>query len=168
MRTRKIGEGIFSSFLILCLSCGLLSPLQADTSAGSTFSVELKEWLVLEIRSGLNHLSDSGNVQASGETEIVPGEPLEVRVLLSVSERKSVALKGIIYRTGAELNDQSVLKWYGSGDLLGEGRLSPGQVSTFAVWQGTGWKSGSLVFEEEKTEESPESVYRAVFTMSAI
>ena len=168
MRARKIGQGIFSSFLILCLSSGLLSPLQADTSARSTFSVELKEWLVLEIRSGLNNLSDTGNFQASGETEIIPGRPLEVRVLLSVSERKSVALKGIIYRMGAKLNDQSVIKWHGLGDLLGEGRLSPGQVSIFAVWHDSGWKSGSLVFEEEVTEKAPDSVYRAVFTISAI
>ncbi|HAR36544.1 MAG TPA: hypothetical protein DCR87_06545 [Acidobacteria bacterium] len=168
MNARRIGQGIFKSFLILCLLSGLFSPLQADTSARSAFSVELKEWLVLEIRSGLNNLSDTGNFQASGETEIIPGRPLEVRVLLSVSERKSVALKGIIYRIGTGQDALSVLHWHGAGDLQGEGMIIPGQETTFAVWENAGWKNGSLVFEEEKTEESPDSVYRAVFTISAI
>ncbi|MCR4395117.1 MAG: hypothetical protein NUW07_00105 [Candidatus Saccharicenans sp.] len=166
MREKKIGQWIFNSFLILCLSSGLLSPLQADTSARSTFSVELKEWLVLEMRSGANRLSDTGNFQASGETEFVSGQALEIRALLSVSEGKRVALKGIIYRAGAEPEDHSVLHWYGLGDLQGEGMISPGQEGTFAVWEAGGWRSGSLVFEE--TEQLQSSVYRAIFIVSAI
>ncbi|MGB9907173.1 MAG: hypothetical protein ACPLRR_07300 [Candidatus Saccharicenans sp.] len=166
MREKKIGQWIFNPFLILCLSSGWLSPLQADTSARNTFSVELKEWLVLEIRSGLNILADIGNFQASGETEFVSGQSLEIRALLSVREGKRVALKGIIYRAGAESEEHAVLHWYGLGDLKGEGMIRPGQEGTFAVWEEAGWKSGSLIFEE--TEQLPGAVYRAIFTISAI
>lgn len=165
MTERKTWQWLFNIFLIPGLLFGF-SPLQAETSAISSFSLELKEWLVLEIRSGSYNLSDTGNFQASGEIEIVPGQPLEFRVLLSVGKGRSVTLKGVIYKERSGLDTNSVLYWHGGGDLLGEGMLITGQETTFAIWKDAGWKSGSLLFEEK--EKSSESVYRAVFTISAI
>lgn len=166
MTGRKIRLGIFNLFLVLGLAIGLITSLKAETSAISSFSLELKEWLILEIRSGSFSLSDTGNFLATGEIKIVPGQPLEFRVLLSVGKGRSVALKGVIYKEGSGLDTNSVLYWNGGGDLPGEGMLITGQETTFAVWKDAGWKRGSLLFEE-KTQSS-ESVYRAVFTISAI
>lgn len=164
---KRIRQRLFNNILLIQgLLFGLFFPLQADTSVSSSFSLELKEWLVFEIRSGLYNLSDTGNFQASGEIKIVPGQPLEFRLLLSVSRSRSVVLKGVLYREGTEIGTDSVLYWRGGGDLPGEGMLSTGQETTFAVWKDAGWKYGLLIFEEK--EKSSDSIYRAVFTISAI
>ncbi len=155
-------------FLLLtgCLSIGLIAFLRADTSARASFSIELKEWLVLEIKSGSDGFSDTGNEQALGQTEILCGQPLQVRVLLSMSEGKTVALKGIIYQEGEGRFDRSVLVWRGQGDLQGEGLVLTGQESVFAVWQGSGLKTGSLIFLDP--ENNQKNGLKAMFTLSAM
>lgn len=166
-RINENGKGWkFFLFIICCLSIGLIAFLRADTSARASFSIELKEWLVLEIKSGSDGFSDTGNEQALGQTEILCGQPLQVRVLLSMSEGKTVALKGIIYKEGEGRFDRSVLVWRGQGDLQGEGRVLTGQESVFAVWQGSGLKTGSLVFLDPENIQSQR--YKALFTLSAI
>lgn len=155
-------------FLLLagCLSIGLMAFLRADTSARASFSIELKEWLVLEIKSGSDGFSDTGNEQALGQTEILCGRPLQVRVLLSMSEGKTVALKGIVYQEGESRFDRSVLVWRGQGDLQGEGLVLTGQESVFAVWQGSGLKTGSLIFLDP--ENNQKNGLKAMFTLSAM
>lgn len=156
------------SFLIIAfsLSAGLLSWLRADTSARATFSLDLKEWLVLEIKSASGGFSDTGNLQALGQTEVVSGQPVQVRALLSVSENKTIALKGIVYSEGKEPENQSILMWRGQGDLQGEGLLITGQENTFAVWQGNGLKTGSLIFLER--EDDFGHTYKVSFALSAM
>ncbi|MCX8160713.1 MAG: hypothetical protein N3G18_07260 [Candidatus Saccharicenans sp.] len=155
-------------FLIIAfgLAIGNLAWLRADTSASATFSIELKEWLVLEIKSAASGFSDTGNFQAQGQTQIISGQPLQVRVLLSVVDSKSVALKGIIYPEEEQTSSQRALIWRGQGDIQGQGLALTGQENTFAVWQGAGLKTGSLVFLEPA--DNSDSVYKAVFTLSAI
>lgn len=156
------------SFLLIvfCLSAGLFAWLQADTSTRTTFSLELKEWLVLEIRSASSGFSEIGNLQALGQAEIVLGQPVQVRALLSVSEGDTIALKGVIYSEEEEPENQSILIWRGQGDIPGEGLVLVGQENTFAVWQGHGLKIGSLVFLDR--EGNSGHVFKARFTLSAM
>jgi len=155
-------------FLIIAfsLSAGFFAWLQADTSTRATFSLELKEWLVLEIRSASGAFSDTGNLQALGQAEIVLGQPVQVRALLSVSEGDTIALKGIIYSEEEEPDNQSILIWRGQGDIPGEGLVLVGQENTFAVWEGHGFKTGSLVFLDP--EGSSGHTYKARFILSAM
>ncbi len=153
-------------FIICCLAAGLVPLLRADTSARTSFSIELKEWLVLEIKSGLAVFSDTGNLRALGQTEIICGQPLQVRALLSVNEGDTVALKGIIFKDGEKQSDQSVLIWQGQGDLQGQGPVLTGQENVFALWRGSGIKTGSLVFLDP--ENNRVNGYKALFTLSSI
>lgn len=156
------------SFLIIAfsLSAGLFAWLQADTSARATFSLELKEWLVLEIKSASGGFSDTGNLQALGQTEIVSGQPVQVRALLSVSGNKTIVLKGIVYSEGEMPENQATLIWRGQGDLQGEGLVICGLENTFAVWKRNGLKSGSLIFLEP--EKNSGHNYKVSFTLSAM
>lgn len=155
------------SFLLIavCLSAGLFTWLQADTSARATFSLELKEWLVLEIKSASGAFSDTGNFQALGQAEVVLGQPVQVRALLSVSEGDTIALKGVVYSEEGPEN-QSLLIWRGQGDIPGEGLVLTGRENTFAVWQGHGLKTGSLVFLDP--EDNSGHVLKVRFTLSAM
>lgn len=170
MNKRKAGrkDWWYKCLLIVAfsLSAGLFAWLRADTSARATFSLELKEWLVLEIKSASGGFSDTGNLQALGQTEIVSGQPVQVRALLSVRDGDTIALKGVIYSEGEESENQSILIWRGQGDIPGEGLLLTGQENTFAVWQGNGLKTGSLVFLEP--EDNLGHTYKARFTLSAL
>lgn len=156
----------FFLVILFSLSIGLFARLQADTSALTSFSLELKEWLVLEVRSTSGGFSNTGNFQALGQMEIIPGQPVQLRALLSVGEGKTISLRGVVYFDGGESENQSILIWRGQGDLQGEGLVHPGQESTFAVWQGNGLKTGSLVFLEAGNNSG--AIYKAVFTLSAI
>ncbi|RFT15715.1 MAG: hypothetical protein OP8BY_0090 [Candidatus Saccharicenans subterraneus] len=139
--------------------------MRADTSTRATFSLELKEWLVLEIKSAHDGFSDTGNLQALGQAEVVLGQPVQVRALLSVSEGDTIALKGVIY-SEEEPENQSLLIWRGQGDIQGEGLVLVGQENIYAVWQGNGLKTGSLVFLDR--EGNSGHVFKARFTLSAL
>lgn len=164
-KNRKCGWRKLLPIVAFVLSCGVFNLLWADTSVATTFSLELKEWLVLEIKSASGGFSNTGNSQALGQTLIVSGQPLELRILLSVNDGKTVSLKGIIYPEEETLNNQPVLIWHGQGDIQGGGQVLYGQENTFAVWRGSGLKTGSLVFLEPGNNSG--SVYKAVFTLSS-
>ncbi len=167
--TRKSGKNkrqIFFLIIIFGLAIGFIPCLRADTSVRSSFAVELKEWLVLEIKSRGTGFSDTGNLQALGQLEIVPGQPLQVRAILSVRENKTIVLKGIVYSEGKGPENLTTLIWRGEGDLQGEGLVISGLENTFAVWQGNGLKSGSLVFLEP--EGNSGHTYKVSLTLSAL
>lgn len=168
MRKDKVKNRWRQFFLIIAssLSIGLFAWLQADTSTRATFSLDLKEWLVLEIKSASGGFSDTGNLQALGQTEVVSGQPVQVRALLSVSNGDTIALKGVIYSEEETPGKQTMLIWRGQGDIQGEGLLLTGQENTFAVWQGNGLKTGSLVILDP--EDNSGHIYKARFTLSAM
>lgn len=168
MRKDKVKNRWRQFFLIIAssLSIGLFAWLQADTSARATFSLELKEWLVLEIKSASGSFSDTGNFQALGQVEIMSGQPVQVRAILSVSDGETIALKGVLYSEEETPGEQTMLIWRGQGDIQGEGLVLSGQESTFAVWQGNGLKNGSLIFLDP--EDNSGHIYKARFTLSAM
>ncbi|MDI6845529.1 MAG: hypothetical protein QME28_05255 [Candidatus Saccharicenans sp.] len=161
---KQIGRINLPAVLIFTILAGSAF---ADTSVSGTFSVELREWLVLEINSGIQAGADRGSGSVSVMTEIKKGQPVFVRALLSAGHSRMVVLKGRIQKVRQDVNNQSHrLFWSGEGDLSGKGVVHFDQETTFAVWRGQGYKAGSLNFYS--SVEGNEEDYLAVFYLSAI
>ncbi len=161
---KKVGKNIFPAVLIFIILAG---GVFADTSVSGTFSVELREWLVLEINTGIQTGADRGSGSVSVVAEIKKGQPVIIRALLSAGRSRTVILKGKIQKVQQDVNNQSQgLFWSGEGDLSGKGVVHFNQETTFAVWIGQGYKAGSLNFYS--SGEGNEENYIAVFYLSAI
>ncbi|MBC7362999.1 MAG: hypothetical protein H5U07_00465 [Candidatus Aminicenantes bacterium] len=157
----KIGACLSLTFIIAI--AGL-----AHNLANVSISVGLKEWLVLQINTpGLNDFS-TGQKQASVITEVLAGQPVEVKALLSVATGKMVQLKGTIYGLDQKVTGNDILIWQGEGDLNGQGSVQINQEFTFASWSGPGVKQGRLVFKRpEPTSSAPER-WQAVFLLFSL
>ncbi|MBC7361637.1 MAG: hypothetical protein H5U06_05055 [Candidatus Aminicenantes bacterium] len=145
----------------------VFSGLMADSTATASFSVELKEWLVLEINSGASKMEGRGNNSAFLTTDIVSGEPVEIRALLSVAPGRTVTLRGTIFTQNPTGSDQpQIIEWIGQGDLSGRGQVRLNQETIFATWQGSGLKNGSIVFYNK--DKNTGSNWKASFVLSSI
>ncbi|MDD8019748.1 MAG: hypothetical protein PHU81_00985 [Acidobacteriota bacterium] len=163
---RQAGKTIIMAVAVVLLIAGLPAYLQAGSSTIARFSVEIKEWLVLEINSGAENLSDYGNSEAAVSTCIIVGQPVYIKALLSAGNEKTVSLKGSIYPESHARQNETVLYWVGGADLSGAGAVSLQEEVTFAIWKGQGLKNGTLIFWD--SGQSGETKYRAVFSISAI
>jgi hypothetical protein len=153
-----------------CLSLILLLGVAglAQNTANLRISVEVKEWLVLQIGApGFNDLK-SGQEQAVVITDVIAGQPVEVKALLSVAAGKTVLLKGTIFGSGQNSSGNDILAWSGEGELNGQGLVRLNQEFTFATWSGPGFKEGRLVFKRpEPTSSAPER-WQAVFLLVSL
>ncbi|MGQ9579249.1 MAG: hypothetical protein ACUVWQ_11585 [Candidatus Aminicenantales bacterium] len=140
--------------------------LRGDSQSNGTFSVELKEWLILEIDSAGNQIIDRGQKTASLQAEITVGQPIIVRALISAGHLKTVVLKGRVHSDNLDEEGVKFLLWSGQGDLDGGGLITLNHEETFITWQGQGLKTGILFFENQG--ESKNHNYHAVFYLSAI
>ncbi len=148
----------------ICLWACAFSPLLAETTVSSRFSLNLQEWLVLEIGQRALPGAGAGNQDLTLETEITSGQSIQVKALLSAGIHKTVVLKGTVY--SREDNSSEVLQWIGEGDLSGAGFIKTGQETVLAVWRGQGLKSGKLLFFNSEGENG--KAYRAVFVLSSL
>jgi len=155
------GVGFFLVFSVF-------SWLMADATATASFSVELKEWLVLEINSGAARIESHGNSSAFLTTEIVSGQPVEIRALLSVAPGRTVTLRGTIFAQNPTASDQPQpqIEWIGEGDVSGRGQVRLNQEIILATWQGSGLKNGSIVFYNK--DKNTGSNWKASFVLSSI
>jgi len=155
------GVGFFLFFSVF-------SWLIADATATASFSVELKEWLVLEINSGAARIESHGNSSAFLTTEIVSGQPVEIRALLSVAPGRTVTLRGTIFAQNPTASDQPQpqIEWIGEGDVSGRGQVRLNQETILATWQGSGLKKGSIVFYD--IDKNNDSGWMASFVLSSI
>jgi len=144
----------------------VFSWLKADSIAVAGFSVELKEWLVLEINSGPARIAARGNNSAFLATEIISGQPVEIRALLSVASGRTVTLRGTIFAQNQTGSDQPQIEWIGDGDVSGRGQVTLNQETIFATWQGSGLKNGSIVFYNK--DKNTGSNWKASFVLSSI
>lgn len=122
--------------------------LLANTEKAVSFSLNLEEWLILEVISDNFQVSDIGHRQAQVETTIIPDQPVFIRAFLAIRPGKKVVLKTILFpleKTDAESCLQ--LKWQGEGDLAGGGLINLYESTALATWQNQGLKTGSINFE---------------------
>ncbi|MGB9835387.1 MAG: hypothetical protein ACPLRX_01450 [Candidatus Saccharicenans sp.] len=139
----------------------------ADTSARAHFSVEIKEWLVLELSTPGMTVSRTDSNQAAVVTEVEAGQPVEIKALLSMAPGKDVLLKGIIY--GAETDSQDeLLQWTGEGEINGLGWLRLNQEFTIAAWAGPGLKQGRLILKAPDDKIQPARRWKAVFLLTSL
>ena len=162
MKTIKIKKTMATA-AIFFWACAF-SPLLAETTVSSRFSLNLQEWLVLEIGQRALSGAGAGNQDLTMETEITTGQSIQVKALLSAGIHKTIVLKGTVY--SREDNYSEVLQWIGEGDLSGSGFIKTGQETVLAVWRGQGLKSGKLMFFNPEGENG--KAYRAVFVLSSL
>lgn len=140
--------------------------LMADSTATASFSVQLKEWLVLEINSGTARMEGRGNNSAFLTTEIVSGQPVEIRALLSVASGRNVILRATIFAQNSMASEEPQIEWIGQGDVIGRGQMRLNQETILATWQGSGLKNGSIVFYNKN--KNTDSSWMASFVLSSI
>lgn len=152
-RKRKIKKGLKNHqllifFLASFLLSGLTSGLLARTDKTVSISLNLEEWLILEVISDNFQAKDTSHGQAQVELIINPGQPILVRALLAMSHGKKAVLNGIL-SSPENLEPQFglKLKWQGKGDLSGAGLINLNESTALAIWQDQGLKSGTIIFE---------------------
>ncbi|MGB4704895.1 MAG: hypothetical protein WBI18_07480 [Candidatus Saccharicenans sp.] len=139
----------------------------ASSSAIKTFTVEIKEWLVLEINTGIQVVAERGSGSLTAVAEVKMGQPVMIKALLSAGHNRTVVLRGKLQALNREgINQAQKLFWSGNGDLSGSGLIYLNKETTFAVWRGQGYRAGSLNFYS--SEETDGEIYLGVFYLSAI
>lgn len=141
-------ERLFFLLLVFAFLSALPSELLATTEKTTYITLNLEEWLILEVTSDNFQAKDTGNEQAQVETLITAGQPVYIRALLAVSSGKKVTLNAVLFnleKSGSESDLR--LKWRGEGDLAGSGLINLNEFTTIANWQNQGSKTGTIIFE---------------------
>ncbi len=140
--------GRASCALALVVLAGMFLPLRGDSAANLLLRVELKEWLVLDVASAVDRGTTLGSSGGAAILSRVPvdGQPVEVKVLLSVRRGQAVRLR--VRTLGAGAEDTAGISWRASGPgFSSEGRLDAG-AGTIAGWTGPGAYVGTVVFSK--------------------
>jgi|GEM_PF-2476570 len=147
---------VFSSFLWL----------RADATLASGFSLEIKEWLILEIDSGAQKMAARGNDNTSLIAEIISGRPVEIRAMISVEREKTVVLRGTVLANVENALEESQIEWVGQGEIRGKGQVRLNQETVFGIWQGSGTRRGRIIFYESGGESNHSyNRYKGMFTL---
>lgn len=161
MKNLKSAAGIILLFW-------LVGYVLADSSTHASFSVEIKEWLVLQVTTPGVFQTRTGNEQTLVLSEVVSGQPVEIKALLSVASGKTVVLKGMIVARESGVSESEILEWTGSGDLSGHGLVTLNQETVFAAWAERGMKEGSLIFKRPGGREDAQERWQAIFVLTSL
>lgn len=157
-------EGLFSLILTFAFLSALPFELLATTDKTTSITLNLEEWLILEVTSNNFQAKDIGNKQAQVEALITAGHPVYVRALLAVSPGKKVTLNAVLFNLeNSDSESDLKLKWLGEGDLISSGLISLNKPTTLAQWQNQGLKTGTIIFEN--IDESNPFPLKGIFSL---
>jgi hypothetical protein len=160
---RKVVKTLATSLLIIF---SVFSWLRADATVAGGFSLEIKEWLILEIDPGAQKMASRGNDNTSLMAEITSGRPVEIRALVSIEREKTAVLRSTVLANVENALEESQVEWVGQGDIRGQGQMRLNQETVLAIWQGPGIRKGSIVFYE--SERDVNRTWKAIFTLSSL
>lgn len=130
-----------------------LSPSQAFSySENVGFSVELKEWLILEVSTPSERLRSEDASDCSIATTLdMENSVTNIRVLLSVAQDQVVHLKvralGDLVDSRGNIFPVSNVAWMSLGDGFVNGFLDKNQSQTMACWTGPGRHQGTVQYQ---------------------
>ena len=161
-------------FLAIVTGTGLaVSPAETESSTMS-FSVNLKEWFVLEVQTPEAVLKSEGEKGANvTATMSADGIPALVKALTAVAGNQAVELRiqvfGDLVGPSGETLPLSDVSWEGNGDGFLSGRFTSMGNGVLARWSGPGFHEGSVRYFSPKADFS-ETKYtqRIVYSLTAI
>lgn len=157
---RKAKRPPLSNILLIVSSIILITSIfhtqvfaQSDSLG---FSVELREWLILEVSTPSEVLRSEGVSDCSIATTLdMENSVINIRVLLSVAQDQVVLLKvqalGDLTDPQGNIFPASKVAWMSLGDGFVNGVLDKNQSQTMASWTGPGTHQGTVQYKFLKT-----------------
>ncbi len=148
----KIGIVTLASFFLL------LFPLTGLSQSGSMdfphsvgFSVDLKEWFVLEISADSETSTSQGNSMASVSSTLkLEDSPIQIRAFVSVVRNQTIELRvqaqGDLVDSQGNILPVSEIALKSAGDGFHSGSLSKSQPTLIARWVGSGFRQGTVQY----------------------
>ncbi len=143
---------------LIILGTSIFPSLVFPDSESVGFSVELREWLILEVSTPSEELrSESVSDCSVAATLDMKNSVTSIRVLLSVAQDQVVFLK--VQALGDLLDPQgnifpvSNVAWLSHGDGFINGVLDKNQSQTMARWTGPGSHQGTVQYQYMKTPD---------------
>jgi len=147
----KKGRGFSPFFILLSIIIFFSAPFLVTSvdSQEVSFSVNLKEWLILEVSTPSGVIKGEGTSSARVSSELnINQNPVDIRVLLCVSQNQEVKLR--VHALG-DLNDSqgntfpvSKVSWKSTGEGFRNGRLDKDYAQIMGVWRGPGYHRGEV------------------------
>jgi hypothetical protein len=141
----------FASFLLLFPLIGESQSGNIDFPNSTGFTVDLKEWFVLEVSTDSETLASYGNSMADvASTLRLEENPVQIRAHVSVARGRTVELR--VQALGDLISPQgntlpvSQIAWRGSGNGFFSGSLSNSEPVVIARWVGSGLRQGSVQY----------------------
>ena len=131
------------------------------------FSVELRQWLILEVSTPFEELRSEGTSECNIATTLnKKNSVVNIRVLLSVAQNQTVHLRvqalGDLVDPMGNIFPVSNVAWLSQGDGFVDGVLDKSQSQTMASWIGPGKHQGSVRYQFLRTPERGEGYSQTV------
>jgi hypothetical protein len=136
-------------FLAIFFKAGLSQPGPSESSSSVAFSVELREWFVLEVSTSSEVVKSEGAAEASVTSSLNLDDNLvQIRAFASVAKNQVVELRvqalGDLMNSHGETLQASDIAWGGSGDGFLNGCLNKNGSEIMARWVGPGFHQGAV------------------------
>jgi len=146
------------SVLLIILATSIFPSLVFSDSDPVRFSVELREWLILEVSTPSGELRSEGASDCSISTTLdMKNSVTNVRVLLSVAQNQVVYLKvralGDLVDPQGNIFPVSNVAWLSFDNGFVSGVLDKDQSQTMACWTGPGRHQGTVQYKYLKTPD---------------
>ena len=160
--------------LFLAIVAGTAWAVSPAVDESLSFTVNLKEWFVLEVQTSEAKTEASGAKGATVTTTMSPdGIPSRIKALTVVANNQAVELRvqvfGDLVGPLGETLPLSDVAWEGTGDGFLSGRFNSTGSAVLARWSGPGYHEGSVQYFAPKTDStSKKYVQRVVYSLNSI
>jgi hypothetical protein len=158
-------------FLAILTGTGwAVSPATSESNAMS-FTVNLREWFVLEVQTSEANLESSGATGANVTATMSPdGIPARIKALTVVANSRAVELRvqvfGDLVGPSGETLPLSEVSWAGAGDGFQSGQFTSSGSAVLASWVGPGYHEGTVQYFSPKTNATGgKYVQRIVYSL---
>ena len=136
-------------FLALFFKAGLSQPGPSESSSSVAFSVELREWFVLEVSTPSEVVKSEGASEASVTSALnLEDNLVQIRAFASVAKNQVVELRvqalGDLMGSLREIIPISDIAWEGFGEGFLNGCLNKNGSEIMARWVGPGFHQGAV------------------------
>jgi hypothetical protein len=155
------------SVLLIILVTSISSSLAFPDSENLGFSVELREWLILEVSTPSEELRCEDASDCSISTTLdMKNSVTNIRVLLSVDKNQVVYLKvralGDLIDPQGNIFPVSNVAWLSLGNGFVSGVLDKDQSQTMACWKGPGRHQGTVQYQYLKTPDKGKGYFQTI------
>ena len=157
----KIERVTFASFFLLLFPLiGLSQSGSLDIPGSAGFSVDLKEWLALEISTGSEVSTTQGSLMAGAiSTFKLDDSPIQARAFISMARNQAIELR--VQALGDPVDSQGnilpdlEIALKGAGEGFQSGILRKSEPIVIARWIGPGFRQGTIQYDVLNDQVQP-------------